>query len=87
MAENMTHNRAKEREAGQNYLTNRIISISNISRDDLSWNEPHDKDGYELTITGGGQPIMCKIEAMDLMDPLRRKQLDRFAECIVRELS
>jgi hypothetical protein len=38
MAEGTSHNRDKEREAGQSYLTNRIISISNISRDDLSWN-------------------------------------------------
>jgi hypothetical protein len=38
MAEGTIHNRDKEREAEQGYLINRIISISNISRDDLSWN-------------------------------------------------
>jgi hypothetical protein len=87
MAESTSHNRAEERGAGQNYLANRIISISNISRDDLAWNEPCDRDGYELTVISGGNQIIFDIEALDLLDTLRREQLDQLAECIVREFS
>jgi hypothetical protein len=58
----------KEREAGKSYLIDRIMSISNISRDALSWNEPYDKDGYELTVTSGGKQETYVIESMDLID-------------------
>jgi hypothetical protein len=85
MAESTGHNRDKEREAGQSYLTNRIVSIANISRDSLSWNRPWDKDGYELTVTSGGKQKIYEIEALDLIDTLRREQLNQLAELIVRE--
>jgi hypothetical protein len=87
MAERMSHNRAKEREAGKSYLTNRIISISNIAGDSLSWNEPYNKDGYELKVTSGGKWEIYEIEAMDLIDTQRREEPDRLAELIVREFS
>ena len=51
MAESTSHHRDKEREDGQSYLTNKIVSISNISRDNLSWNKKYYKDNYELTVT------------------------------------
>jgi hypothetical protein len=74
-------------EAGKNYLTEKIVSISNISRDNLSWNQPPDQDGYELIITSGGKPHVYVIPGLDLIDTQRRGQLDDLAECIVRDFS
>jgi hypothetical protein len=85
MSESLSHDRTKEREAGKSYLIDRIVSISNIAREDLSWNQPRNKDGYELTVTRGGTKTIYEIEAIDLIDTQRREELDRFAGRIVRE--
>jgi hypothetical protein len=87
MTESQGHDRAKERAAGKSYLRDRIVSISNITREDLSWNKPIDKDGYELKVTSGDQWGIYEIEAMDLIDIQRREKLDRLAELIVRDFS
>jgi hypothetical protein len=87
MAESTSHYRDKEREAGQSYLTKGIVSISYISRDNLSWNKPCNKDNYELIVTSNDKRKIYEIEALDLMDTLRRKRLDQLAERIVREFS
>jgi len=77
----------EEREAGKTYLTNKIASISNLSGDNLSWNHPLNKDGYELIVTSGGKQVIYEVSAMDLIDPKRRRQLDEYANDIAREFS
>ena len=72
------------RNAGQNYLANRITSVP---MDDLSWYEPCDQDVSELTVASRGEKKTYVIKNLDLEDVQRRNDLDQLAELIVKDFS
>lgn len=76
----------EKHEAGKRYLTDKIVSLPNISKEDLSWNQTN-TDGYELIVTKGDKRIIYEVDAMDLIDFQRRWQLDGYANDIAREFS
>jgi len=70
-------------EAGRNYLEKRIT----VPIDDLAWNEPHNQDVSELTVTRRDKKKTYVIPNLDLEDIQRRNSLDLRAEIITQDFA
>ena len=72
------------REAGKQYLIDKILSMTSLSREDLVWEQGR-HDGLTLRVTRGGQSILYDIEAWDLSGARPRSNLDAYADEIARD--